>query len=72
MIISIKGKTHSHRNELPASWNYTKASLDAFGEALDRKTAALELPETHIDNSVALFNKAVFEAAKIFIPRGRR
>ena len=39
---------------------------------MDRKTAALELPETNISSSVALFNKAVLEAAKMFIPRGRR
>ena len=37
-----------------------------------RKTTALELPETNISSSVALFNKAVLEAAKMFIPRGRR
>ena len=41
-------------------------------EAVGRKTAALELPETNISNSVALFNKAVLEAAKMSIPRGRR
>ena len=34
--------------------------------------AALELPESNISNSVALFNKAVLETAKMFIPRGRR
>ena len=39
---------------------------------MDRKTAALELPETNTSNSLALFNKAVLEAAKMFIPRGRR
>ena len=39
---------------------------------MDKKTAALELPETNISSSVALFNKAVLEAAKMFIPRGRR
>ena len=61
----------SHRNKLPASWNYKKANWDAFREAVDRKTAALELPETKISSSVALFNKAVLEAAKMFIPRGR-
>ena len=38
---------------------------------MDRKTAALELPETSISSSVALFNKAVLEAAKMLIPRGR-
>ena len=38
---------------------------------MDRKTAALELPETNISDSGALFNKAVLEAAKMFIPRGR-
>ena len=38
---------------------------------MDRKTAALELPENNISNSGALFNKAVLKAAKI-IPRGRR
>ena len=48
-----------------------KANWDAFREAVDRKTAALELPETNISSSVALFNKAVLEAAKMFIPRGR-
>ena len=39
---------------------------------MDRKTAALELPETNISSSVALFYKAVLEAAKMFIPRARR
>ena len=39
---------------------------------MDKKTAALELPETNISSSVALFNKAVLETAKMFIPRGRR
>ena len=38
---------------------------------MNRKTAALELPETDISNSVALVNKAVPEAAKMFSPRGR-
>ena len=65
VIISIKGQTQSHRNKLPASWNYKKNQVD-------RKTAALELPEINITNSVALFNKAVLEAAKMFILRGRR
>ena len=76
VIISIKGQTQPHRNKLPASWNYLKkkkkANWDAFREAVDKKTAALELPETNISSSVALFNKAVLEAAKMFIPRGRR
>ena len=72
VIISIKGQTQPHRNKLPASWNYKKANWDAFREAVDKKTAALELPETNISSSVALFNKAVLEAAKMFIPRGRR
>ena len=49
-----------------------KPNWDAFREGMDRKTAALELPETNISSSVALFNKAVLEAAKMFIPRGRR
>ena len=71
VIISIKGQTQPHRNKLPASWNYKKANWDAFREAMDKKTAALELPETNIGSSVALFNKAVLEAAKMFIPRGR-
>ena len=39
---------------------------------MNRKTAALKLPETNISNGAALFNKAVLEAAKMFIPRGRR
>ena len=40
---------------------------------MDRKTAALKLPETNISSSVvALFHQAVLEAAKMFIPRGRR
>ena len=39
---------------------------------MDRKTAVLELPEANISNSVALFNKAVFEAANMFIPKERR
>ena len=39
---------------------------------MDKKTAALELPETNISSSVALLNKAVLEASKMFIPRGRR
>ena len=39
---------------------------------MDKKTTALELPETNISSSVALFNNAVLEAAKMFIPRGRR
>ena len=72
VIISIKGQTQPHRNKLPASWNYKKANWDAFREAVDKKTAALELPESNISSSVALFNKAVLEAAKMFIPRGRR
>ena len=72
VIISIKDQTQPHRNELPASWNYKKANWDAFREAVDKKTATLELPETNISSSVALFNKAVLEAAKMFIPRGRR
>ena len=72
VIISIKGQTQPHRNKLPASWNFKKANWDAFRETVDRKTAALELPETNISSSVALFNKAVLEAAKMFIPRGRR
>ena len=72
IIIIIKGQTQSHINNLPASWNYKNANRDAFTEAVDRKTAALELPETNISNSVALFNKAVLEATKMFIPRGRR
>ena len=38
---------------------------------MDRSTTALELPEPNISNSVALFNMAVLEAAKMFIPRGR-
>ena len=41
-----------------------------FREVVDRKTAALGQPEINIRNSVALFNKAVLEAAKLFIPRG--
>ena len=45
---------------------------DAFREVVDRKTAALELPKTNISNSVALFNTAFLEAAKMFIPRRRR
>ena len=50
-----------------------KANWDAFREAVDRKTAAPELPETNTSSSVAFFfNKAVLEAAKMFIPRGRR
>ena len=77
LIISIRGQIQPHRNKLPASWNYKKkkkkkANWDAFREAVDRKTAALELPETNISSSVALFNKAVLEATKMFIPRGRR
>ena len=72
VIISIKGQTQPHRNKLPASWNTKKVKWDAFREAVDKKTAALELPETNISSSVALFNKAVLEAAKMFIPRGRR
>ena len=72
VIISIKGQTQPHRNKLPASWNYKKANWDAFREAVYKKTAALELPETNISSSVALLNKAVLEAAKMFIPRGRR
>ena len=72
VIISIKGQTQPHRNKLPASSNYKKANWDAFREAVDRKTAALKLLETNISSSVALFNKAVLEAAKMFIPRGRR
>ena len=67
----IKGQTQPHRNKRPASWNYKKANWDAFREAVDKKTAALELPETNISSSVALFNKAVLEAAKMFIPRGK-
>ena len=39
---------------------------------MDRKTATLQLPETNISSIVALFSKAVLEAAKMFIPRGRR
>ena len=39
---------------------------------MDGKTAALELPETNISNSVVLFSKAVLELAKMFISRGRR
>ena len=39
---------------------------------MDKKTAALELPETNTSNSLAFFNKAVLEAAKMLIPRGRR
>ena len=39
---------------------------------MHRKTRALELPETNISNRVALFNKAVLEATKMFIPGGRR
>ena len=70
MIISIKGQIQSIRNKLPASWNYKKkANWDAFREAVDRKTAALELPETNISNSVALFNKAVFEAERCSFQR---
>ena len=72
IIIIIKGQTQSHRNKLPTSWNYKKANWDAFTEAVDRKTGALELPEKNISNSVALFNKAVLEATKMFIPRGTR
>ena len=64
VIISIKGQTRPHRNKLPASWNYKKVDWDAFREAVDRKSAALELPETNTSSSVALFNKAVLEAAK--------
>ena len=73
-IISIKDQTQPHKNKLPASWNYKKkkANWEAFREAVDRKTASLELLETNISSSVALFNKAVLEAAKMFIPRGRR
>ena len=72
VIVNIKGQTQPNKNKLPASWNYKKANWDAFREAVDRKTAALELPETNIGSSVALFNKAVLEAVKMFIPRGRR
>ena len=50
----------------------TAKKANAFRETVDSKTAALELPETNISNSVALFNKAVLEAAKMFIPKGRR
>ena len=39
---------------------------------MDKNTAALELPETNLSSSVALFNNAVLEAAKVFIARGRR
>ena len=49
-----------------------KANWDAFRKAVDRITAALELPETNISSSVALLNKAILEAVKMFIPRGRR
>ena len=52
--------------------NKKKADWDSFREAVYRKTAPLELPATNINNSVALLNKAVPEAAKMFIPRGRR
>ena len=52
--------------------NKKQPNWDAFREALDRKTAALGLPETNISNCVALFNKTVLAAAKMFIPRGRR
>ena len=72
VIISIKGQTQPHRNQLPVSWNYLKkANWDAVRKAVDRKTAALELPVTNISDSGALFKKAVLEAAKMFIPRGR-
>ena len=54
------------------AWTTKKANWDAFREAMDRKTAALELPETNISIGVALFNKAVLEGVKMFIPRGRR
>ena len=39
---------------------------------MERKTTALELPETSISSSVVLFNKTVLGASKTFIPRGRR
>ena len=84
VIISIKGQTQPHRNKLPASWNYdkkkktkkktnpkTNLKWDVFREAMDRKTAALELPEISINNNVTVFSKAVLEAAKTPIPRGR-
>ena len=54
VIISIKGQTQHHRNKLPASWNYKKANWDAFREAVDRKTAALELPGAGIAQLVVL------------------
>ena len=72
IIIIIKGLTQSHRNKLPASWNNNKKANWDVTEAMHRKTGALELPETNISNSVALFNKAVLEATKMFIPLGRR
>ena len=71
---TVPQKQTTSKLELPKTNKQTnkKSQLDAFREAVDRKTAAPELPETDISNSVAPFYKPVLEAAKMFIPRGRR
>ena len=71
VIINIKCRILTNRTRMLASWSYKKANWDAFREAVDARTTALELLDTNINHDANLFNSAVPEAAKIAIPRGR-
>ena len=65
LVISIKGQIQSNAYKLPASRNCKNPTGGRFRVAVNRKLQ-------HCNQSVALFNKAVLEAAKIFISRERR
>ena len=60
LIISIKGQTQSHRNKLPACWNYTKKTVGMLSER--RWTGKLQQRNCHIPTSagVLLFSTRLF------------
>ena len=72
VIITIQRQFEIHSTKLPASWNYKKANWDLFKQEVDRKTAGLALARHNINENARNFTKAVLEAARAAVPRGRR